>query len=139
MQRTSKLLNRENKLSKEVSLFLDALNHPLRSEIDLLRSIILTANQELTENIKWNGPNYCYENQDRISMRIQPPKQIQLIFHRGAKKLEQPKEKLIGDNSKILVWKENDRAVASFKNKTEIEKSETELSNIIKNWLEAAK
>ena len=83
--------------SNEVSHFIDVLNHLLRNEIELLRTIILRANNELTENIKWNGPNYCFQNQDRISMRIQPPIQIQLIFHRGAKKLEQLNDRLIDD------------------------------------------
>lgn len=46
-------------------------------------------------------------------MRIQPPKQIQLVFHKGAKKLTQPKGKLIDDNW-LLTWKENDRAIAAF-------------------------
>lgn len=128
-----------NKRSNEVSFFLDEINHPLRIEIDLLRSIILSAGPKLAENIKWNGPNYSYENHDRISMRIKPTMQIQLIFHRGAKKLEQPKARLIDDVSNILVWKENDRAVATFRNRNDIEKSEKQLSNMIKNWIEAAK
>ena len=96
------------KLNNKVNTFLDELNHPLRVEIDFLRNIILDSNDKIDENIKWNGPNYTVQNQDRITMRIQPPKQIQLIFHRGAKKLEQPKEKLINDESNLLIWKEND-------------------------------
>jgi len=36
-------------------------------------------------------------------MRINPPKKIQLIFHRGAKKLQQPENKLIKDASNLLV------------------------------------
>ena len=86
----------------------------------------------MTENIKWNGPNYCSDNQDRITMRVQPPaKQVQLIFHRGAKKQVQPKEKLISNKSKILVRKENDRAIVTFKSLEEIETQIKELTKII--------
>ena len=92
------------KLNSEVTAFLDELSHPLRSEIEQLRNCILNANENLTENIKWNGPNYCFDNEDRITMRVQPPtKQIQLIFHRGAKKQTQPKDKLISNKSNILI------------------------------------
>jgi len=126
-------------LSIDVSLFLDTLNHPLRSEIDSLRTIILQANSELVENIKWNGPNYSLRNEDRITMRVQPPKQIQLIFHRGAKKLEQPSERLIKDESYLLTWKENDRAVITFRNCSEIERASSDLSAIINKWINAAK
>ncbi|MEZ4852386.1 MAG: DUF1801 domain-containing protein [Bacteroidia bacterium] len=60
--------------------FLDGLNHPFRKEIEKLRLIIINATNDLTENIKWNGPNYCYGEADRITMRIQPPKQVQINF-----------------------------------------------------------
>lgn len=123
--------------SLEVTTFLDALNHPFRSEIEQLRLIILGANASLTENIKWNGPNYCVNDEDRITMKIQPPRQIQLIFHRGAKKREQPKEKLIQDSSGLLTWKENDRAIATFKNSKDVEAAGSALTTIINDWINA--
>ncbi len=58
----------------EVTHFLKDLNHPFYEEIELLRKFILTVDQNLRENVKWNGPNYCYNDEDRITMRIQPPK-----------------------------------------------------------------
>lgn len=126
-------------INNEVTKFLDVLNHPLRAEIEELRLIILNSVKGLTENIKWNGPNYCFDDQDRLTMRIQPPKQIQLIFHRGAKKIIQPKDKLIDDKSGLLIWKENDRAITSFKNIDEIKKAEANLEKIINSWINAAK
>lgn len=128
-------------LNNEVTNFLDELTHPYRKEIEQLRICILTADENLTENIKWNGPNYCFDNEDRITMRIQPltSKQIQIIFHRGAKKQVQPKDKLIEESSKLLNWKENDRAIATFKNMTEIENAETDLTKIVKKWINATK
>lgn len=127
-------------LNREVTEFLEKQNHPFRNEIEELRITILTANSELTENIKWNGPNYCFENEDRITMRIQPPtKQVQLIFHRGAKKQIQPENKLISNKSKMLLWKENDRAIATFKNMQDVENGKTELIQIVSEWINATK
>lgn len=123
-------------LNDEVTKFLDVQNHPLRDEIEKLRSIILNATSGLTENIKWNGPNYCFKEMDRITMRIQPPKQIQLILHRGAKRMEQPKARIIGSDSKLLSWKENDRAVITFKDLTAIENAKVDLIAIISEWIE---
>ncbi|MEC7771564.1 MAG: DUF1801 domain-containing protein [Bacteroidota bacterium] len=123
--------------NQEVTSFLDQLNHPLRAEIEQLRELLFKAEPTLNENVKWNGPNYCISDADRITMKIQPPKQIQLIFHRGVKKLEQPKERLLPTSTKLLAWKENDRAIASFKNKAEIENSAPELKDIIKDWIRA--
>jgi hypothetical protein len=126
-------------LNNEVTKFLDELNHPMRTEIEELRYIILNSTIGLTENIKWNGPNYCFQNEDRITMKIQPPKNVQLIFHRGAKKQVQPPEKLIEDNSTILTWKENDRAIATFKNLSDIEDTKADLNEIVKKWITATK
>jgi len=98
----------------EVTHFLDGLNHPMRDVIEMLRRTLLSAVPGLQENIKWNGPNYCVHGEDRITMRIHPPKQIQLVLHRGAKKLDPPTERLINDPSGVLIWKGNDRAIATF-------------------------
>lgn len=127
-------------LNNIVTDFLDEQNHPFRNEIEQLRNCILTVNSELTENIKWNGPNYFFDNEDRITMRIQPPtKQVQLIFHRGAKKQTQPNDKLISNKSKMLVWKENDRAIVTFKSLQEIENGKEDLTVIIDEWINATK
>lgn len=127
-------------LNIEVTTLLETLNHPFRNEIELLRICVLEANKSLKENIKWNGPNYCFENEDRITMRVQPPKkQIQLIFHRGVKKQTQPEDKLISNKSKMLVWKENDRAIVTFKSLQDIESGKTELVKIINEWIEVTK
>lgn len=126
-------------LNADVSTFLNEQTHPFRKEIEHLRVIILTSNQNLSENIKWNGPNYSLDNEDRVTMKIHPPKNIQLIFHRGAKVKEQPKEKLISEDFGLLQWKENDRAVATFKSMQEIENNKESLISIIREWLIAAK
>lgn len=124
-------------LNDDTTLFLDSLNHPLRADIEVLRHLILSADGRLAENTKWNAPNYSVGGEDRVTMRINPPKQLQLIFHRGAKKMDMPAARMIEDESRLLVWKENDRAVASFKTLTDIELRRSQLTKIIQNWLEA--
>lgn len=126
-------------LNKEVTVFLDEQNHPFRNEIEQLRNCILTSNNALTENIKWNGPNYCFNGNDRITMRINPPNQVQIIFHCGAKVKEQPKEKLIKENFKIFTWKTNDRAIVTFKNLQDIENGKNDLTKIVDEWIEVTK
>lgn len=123
----------------DVTNFLNELQHPLREEIEQLRYIILSVDSRLEENIKWNGPNYCVAHEDRITMKIQPPKQIQLIFHRGTKRMSQPGSRIMDDASGLLVWKENDRAVASFKNLAAIQQSKPVLQKIVQGWLQATK
>lgn len=124
-------------LNKEVTEFLDRMEHPLRNEIEYLRWIIMSTGLELSEGIKWNGPNYCINSEDRITMRINPFKQIQVIFHRGAKVKEQPKDRLIKDEYKILTWKENDRAIATFRNIDEVEQLSVLFKELVILWIKA--
>lgn len=126
-------------LNTEVTKFLDGQNHPFRREIEYLRQCILNTANELTENIKWNGPNYSIDNKDRITIKIQPPKNVQLVFHCGAKVQELPKEKLIKEDFKLLDWKGNDRAVATFNNLQDIHIGEADLKKIITEWIKATK
>lgn len=123
-------------MNPEVTKFLDELNHPLRDEIEQLRKIILSAKSGIEENIKWNGPNYTFNGEDRITMKIQPPKNVQLIFHRGAKVLEIPTEKLLKEDFGILIWKGNDRAVATFVIMEEIVSTKESLQKIIEEWVQ---
>lgn len=125
-------------LNSTVTKFIDDLRLPLTAEIYQLRINILSADAGISENIKWNSPNYTFEGKDRITMRIQPPGIIQLIFHCGAKVREKQSNKLINDTSGLLAWKTNDRAVVTFKTMQEIVAHETDLSNIIKAWIAAA-
>lgn len=122
-------------LNKDVTSLVEGKAHPLRDEINFLRSVILAADSRLAENVKWNGPNYAVGDEDRITMKIFPPRQIQLIFHRGAKVREQPKEKLIEDVDGLLTWKQNDRAIASFKSISSINASKNSLTKIIQDWV----
>ncbi len=124
-------------LNAEVSEFLDELKHPLREEIEILRNDILKANSSINENIKWNGPNYSVEGKDRITMKIQPPRQIQLIFHQGAKVKAATTERLIDDHSGLLVWRTNDRAVLSFANMEDLLSKREHLKTLINDWIHA--
>jgi hypothetical protein len=124
-------------MNKEVTKFLDEIGHPFRKEIDQLRAIVLKANAGLMENIKWNGPNYIYKNEDRITMKIHPPTHLQLIFHRGAKVMKQPTGKLIKDAAGLLEWRGNDRAFATFKTTGDITEASDALKKIINDWIKA--
>ena len=105
----------------------------------MLRSYILSFSDKLEENVKWNAPNYSLNGIDCLTLKVLPPKNIQLIFHRGAKKKEQPANHLIEDPNGLLTWKENDRAIVSFKNLSEIEVIKPELQIIINEWIEKSK
>ncbi len=45
---------------EKVAQYMEALDHPLKKEVEAVRSIIKKANPKLNERIKWNAPSYYY-------------------------------------------------------------------------------
>lgn len=122
-------------LNPEVTAFLEEMNHPLIELIEYLRGIILSTDPNLVEGIKWNGPNYSLDGKARVTLKIYPPKQVQVILHRGAKVKEQPVQRLLVDEYPMLEWKVNDRAVLTFRSLAELERCQAVVREIVAKWL----
>lgn len=133
--------NRKNKEKptghQQVIEYLINLEHPLKNEIEEVRKIILDANENITEHIKWNAPSFCYGNDDRITFHLYGKGYIQLIFHRGAKSKEQIGEPLFIDETGLLEWITADRASIKFTDMDDIIAKKEKLKEIINKWLEA--
>src|SRR5690606_38849371 len=102
-------------MSKEVDKFMDDLIHPLKEVVVELRTIMNRHFPELEENIKWSAPNYAKGDIDGVTFKLFPPKEIAIIFHRGAKKLAPLSKRLVNLEPSFIEWKENDRAMTKFK------------------------
>lgn len=122
-------------MNEGVTNLLNSLNHPLRMEIEQLRRLILNVRKDIVENIKWNGPNYTVGGEDRISIKVQPKNDFHLILHRGSKVLPQPDKKILDREYQCLIWKSNDRAVASFQDISSFQKAKAELPDLVEEWL----
>lgn len=121
-------------LNPEVSMLVATIQHPMENTITELREFILDMDPELMETIKWNGPNFVFRHEDRITLRVQSPKLIQIILHCGAKKLVLDKP-LISHESPLLEWKSYDRAVITFKTSGDFESCKPDLKKILTKWL----
>lgn len=124
--------------SEQVVEFMKNLDHPLKEEIEEIRSIILSTDGKITEHIKWNAPSFCYEGEDRITFNLHGKGFIRLIFHCGAKvKVRKTKEPLILDSSGMLEWKAADRAIMKFTDKNDVIAKEEKLREIVIEWIKA--
>lgn len=63
-----------SKLNSEMTAFLDSLKNPLRDEIECLRKIVMSVDYELTEGVKWKGPNYSINRKGQIKTKVNPQK-----------------------------------------------------------------
>ncbi|MEK8181139.1 DUF1801 domain-containing protein [Flavobacterium buctense] len=121
--------------NNEVNTYLEQLEHPLKAEVLQLRNYIKTDFPSLTEIIKWNAPSYQYNQLDFLTFNLAKPKDIKLILHRGAKNKEASLTRLIEDQSGLLQWAANDRAIITFTKSDEITNHQENLKSIIQNWI----
>ncbi len=123
---------------EQVLEFLAKLEHPLKSEIEEIRSIILNAYENITEHIKWNAPSFCIQEQDRITFNLHGKAGIRLVFHCGAKGSSTTGEgPLIQDDTKLLVWLAADRAIVTFASMDDVHSKRDQLTKVIVKWIEA--
>lgn len=125
------------KTKESVEQFIQTLDHPLKAEIEKVREIILNADKEITEQIKWNAPSFCYCGDDRVTMRIQPPEQLQLIFHRGAKVRSNSTDFTFVDSSGLVKWAATDRGIVTLKTMQDVVANEQALTTLVREWMKA--
>lgn len=128
------------KLSEEeqVLAYFEVLNHPLKNVVEALRKIVLSADEEIAEQIKWNSPSFYYTGtmkpfdpkeykRDIVVFNLHKNDCVLLVFPTGA---------TINDTSGFLEGKFTDaRKIAKFMNLEEVNKKEVALKTVIKTWL----
>jgi hypothetical protein len=122
----------------KVDEYIKKLKHPLLKVVEALRKIILAADKEIGEEIKWNAPTYFYAGK----MKPSDPKEykryiivfnfsnkdcVRLVFPSGAK---------VNDSSGLLEGDYKDgRRLAMFHDLQEVKSKEKDIHKIIKKWL----
>ncbi len=112
--------------AEKVAVYMQELEHPLKAEIEVLRTIIKETDVRISERIKWKAPSY-YCKEDFLTFNHRMQDKVHLIFHNDAI----PKV-----NSAILEGNYKDRRMVYFKDMTDILAKKAELQRIIAELLE---
>ncbi len=121
----------------QVEAFLNKLEHPLKPEIEAVRNIILRANSQLREHIKWNAPSFHDQAEDRITFHLRGKDFFLLVFHCGAKAKERAdKGPLFEDTTGLLQWVAADRATVRLTSMEDVITKKDKLVEVINKWLE---
>ncbi|MCA1736940.1 MAG: DUF1801 domain-containing protein [Actinobacteria bacterium] len=59
-------------MTDKVDGFMRSLKHDRKDEVQIVRELVLTADPRLSEQIKWNAPNFGIDGDDRMTFRLQP-------------------------------------------------------------------
>lgn len=110
----------------------------MKTEIETICEIIRHSGVELSEHIKWNAPSFCYHGDDRVTLKLNSPTTVDLVFHRGSKVKDMPSCRLIEEPTGLLKWAANDRGFISFSSLEDIQNKKDAVTHIINQWVVAA-
>jgi hypothetical protein len=110
--------------------------NPSTPLLAVLRAAILAAGPQLEENVKWNSPNFTNGGEDRVTLRVNPKGGVQVILHRGAKKLDSSFE--VEDPTGELEWRARDRAILTVVDEAEASRLAPQLTELVTRWIAAA-
>ena len=92
-----------------VSAFLDALEHPLKSEIVAVREIILSVDPQISEGVNWNAPSFRTTKYfATVHLRSRD------TFHLGAKARPDVASMEITDPAGLMEWLAKDRCLVTL-------------------------
>ncbi|MBW7454197.1 DUF1801 domain-containing protein [Paenibacillus sepulcri] len=117
---------------QQVNEYMNNLEHPLKKEIEAVRTIILSADKQISEHIKWNAPSFCYGNEDRMTFNLHGKGFFRLVFHCGAKLKDGTAQKpMFEDATGLLDWAVSDRALVRFTDMNDVEAKKEKLVELV--------
>jgi hypothetical protein len=118
-----------------VDRLMKALDHPMKPELQRLRDLVLGADPEITEQVKWNGPSFCWKGDDRVTANVRGKDAVMLVFHRGVKAA--PTDDFsFDDPTGLMQWAAKDRAVVTLKSMAEIDRHAQALAELVRRWMD---
>jgi len=109
-----------------VEEFLRELSHPLKAEVEAVRSIIKGVNKDINEEIKWKAPSFNYKGEYLVTFNLWEEKRIHLVFHN-------PQISKVKSN--ILEGEYKDRRMAYFTDMSDIKSKKPALEKALKDLI----
>lgn len=119
----------------DVDEFLEALEHPRKKEIELVRRIILGASDEIAEGIKWNAPSFRTKRDWFATFHLRTKDVVQLVFHLGATVRPKQKSITIADPKRLLTWLGEHRAIVTLGAGGKVRANRSALVALVRAWI----
>ena len=119
----------------DVAAFLEALQHPHKTAILALRSLILSADERIGEGIKWNVPSFR-TSEWFATLHLRAKRGVGVILHFGAKKSAISQTGVaIADPTGLLEWLGKDRASVLFADIDDIQTRQDAFVALLREWI----
>lgn len=117
-----------NNRSPEVDAWFDTYENPQKDLVQAVRTVLLDADDRLTEAIKWKAPTFVYQGGNLASFFPKSTQHVTLMFHTGAT-LPDPDRILEGDGEVARSVKIRDHEDLADKTPA--------LRGLVKAWIES--
>lgn len=109
----------------EVDQFMAKIKHPLKAEMERVREIILSADNKMTEVIKWGGPTFVHKG-NLATLTPRTKRFVNLFFQTGA---------TIPNGHGILEGEAKEVRVARFHDMKDVDEKEKALKAVVREWI----
>lgn len=109
----------------KVDEFFNKLTHPLKAEMQAIRTIIISTSSKIEEDIKWGGPSFDFK-EPMVTINPRITNYVALIFHKG---------ELLNDQSGLLEPASKGKAYAKFHSMKEVNDNKQKLQKVVKEWI----
>jgi uncharacterized protein YdhG (YjbR/CyaY superfamily) len=116
--------------TEQVDEFMKKLDHPFKAEVQMMREIIMSVNEDITEQIKWNAPSFRYKGESLVTFNLWEKQKIHLVFHNP---------KISRVKSELLEGDYDHRRMAYFADKKDIEEKKVALEKVLKDLIRLQK
>ncbi|WCT75503.1 DUF1801 domain-containing protein [Sphingomonas naphthae] len=123
-------------MSPIVADFLAGLDPTTRNTIDTVRGLVLTAADNLVEEIKWNAPSYRHGDAHRVTLGLERKGGIRIVLHRGAK-VKDARGFAFADPVGIARWPTPDRGVILVADAEDATAKGAAIRDIVGRWIAA--
>jgi len=122
-----------------VEAFIAAMEPPAaREAVAALRRLVLAAHEGVTEHIKWNGPSFCIDGDDRITLGLDRSGAVRVVLHRGVR-VKDATDFVFEDEDGLVKWAARDRGVVMFIDRADVETRAAAFSRLSSRWIEATR
>jgi len=119
----------------DVGEFMRELDHPLKSDIETVRRIILNVDPGISEAIKWNAPSFRTTD-FFATVNLRSMECVQLIFHTGAKVKGSATTGIsIADPTGLLKWLAKDRCIVTLGAGKDIQTRRAAFEAVVREWI----
>ena len=125
-------------MPKSVEDLVAALPEPSRAAMQALRVLVTGSHPDIGEHVKWNGPSYVIDGDDRISLGVARGGAVRAVLHRGAK-VKSTEGFVFADDSGLIQWAAVDRGVVTFTDAAQVAAKAEVFQPLCARWFEATR